>query len=57
MKKIFDRQNIPTESAAVEYVAKEKAALAPENRENLEKFLSALDECEEIVDYYHNADI
>jgi len=57
VKKIFDRQNIPTESAAVEYVAKEKAALAPENRENLEKFLSALDECEEIVDYYHNADI
>jgi YebC/PmpR family DNA-binding regulatory protein len=57
VKKFFDDKGVITESADIEYVAKEKAAVAEVDREGLEKFIDALDEDEDVAEYYTNAEI
>lgn len=50
-------KNIKTESGEIEYVAKEKVNLSDEEKEKTEKFISELEDNEDVSDYYLNADL
>lgn len=54
IKRFLDDKKIVTESADIEFVAKEKVELTVEDDQKLEKFIDALEDCEEIADYYTN---
>jgi YebC/PmpR family DNA-binding regulatory protein len=54
MKKFFDDKKISTESADIEYVAKEPLSLGAEDKERIEKFVEELEGCEDVSDYYTN---
>lgn len=54
VKQWLERKNIATESAEVEYVAKEKIALSEEDQSRVESFINALEEDEDISEYYSN---
>ncbi len=54
IKNFLDSKDISTESAEIEYVAKEEIDLEGEEKEKAEKFIEELDEDEEVSDYYHN---
>lgn len=54
IKNYFDSKNIEVKSAEIEYVAKELAELAGEELEKFEKFVDALDESEDVSEYYTN---
>lgn len=56
VKNYLDAKNIEAESADIEYVAKETATLAGSDLEKLEKFIDALDESEDVSEYYTNID-
>jgi len=57
VKQILDGKNIATETAAIEYVAKDKAAVGEAERETLGKFIEELEESEDVSDYYTNANL
>lgn len=48
------RKNIQVESAEIEYVAKELSELNDADKEKVEKFIDALEENEDVSEYYHN---
>ncbi len=50
---IRDR-GIALESAELEYLAQELLELSPDDQEKVEKFLEALDSCQDVADYYTN---
>ena len=50
-------RNIKTESGEVEYVAKEKISLTDAEKEKVEKFISDLEDNEDVSDYYLNTDL
>lgn len=54
LKKYFDDKKIITESAEIEYLAKDTTQLNETDQEKIDKFEDALDECEDIGDYYSN---
>ena len=54
LKKFFDDKQIETESADIEYIAKEEISLSATEKEKIEKIEDALDECEDVGDYYSN---
>ncbi|KKR22046.1 MAG: transcriptional regulator [Parcubacteria group bacterium GW2011_GWE2_39_37] len=54
VKNYFDNKNISVESAQIEYVAKEELALNEEDVKKVEDFIEALEEDEDVNDYYHN---
>jgi YebC/PmpR family DNA-binding regulatory protein len=54
VKQFLDSKGLATESAEIEYVAKEKAQVTDEEREKIEKFIEELDDCEDVSDYYTN---
>ncbi|MBU1063003.1 YebC/PmpR family DNA-binding transcriptional regulator, partial [Patescibacteria group bacterium] len=51
----LEDKKIKTESAEIEYVAKEHINLNVEEKERLEKFIEALENDEDVADYYTNA--
>lgn len=57
VKKYLEDKGIATESAELEYIAKDKIELSEEDREKAEKFAEELDDNEDVADYYANADI
>lgn len=57
VKKFLDSKNINTESAEIEYVAKEGVKVMDENKEKIEKFIEALEDNEDVADYYTNVNI
>ncbi len=57
LKKFFDDKGIATESAEIEYVAKDEAEISAEDKEKIEKFIEELDENEDVSDYYTNVNI
>jgi len=58
VKNWLEGKNIATESAEIEYVAKEKAVVEnAEDQERLEKFIEILEENEDVSDYYTNVEI
>ncbi len=54
VKQFLESKNIKTESAEIEYMAKKNMEVSDENKEKLEKFISKLEENEDVSDYYHN---
>jgi YebC/PmpR family DNA-binding regulatory protein len=57
VKKLLDDRNAGTESADLEYVAKDETDPAEADKEKIEKFIEELDECEDISDYYTNVNL
>lgn len=56
-KKFLESKKIETESAEIEYVAKDEQKIEGENKEKVENFIEALDDCEDIADYYTNVNL
>ncbi|MFA5359949.1 MAG: YebC/PmpR family DNA-binding transcriptional regulator [Patescibacteria group bacterium] len=56
-KQFLENKNIKTESAEVEYVAKEQANLNDDEKTHVEKFIEELDNNEDVADYYTNANL
>ncbi|NCN25660.1 YebC/PmpR family DNA-binding transcriptional regulator [Candidatus Falkowbacteria bacterium CG10_big_fil_rev_8_21_14_0_10_37_14] len=54
IKHFLDNKKIVTDSAEMEYVAKEKIAVSDSDDEKIEKTIDELDNCEEVADYYTN---
>ncbi|MBI2459107.1 MAG: YebC/PmpR family DNA-binding transcriptional regulator [Parcubacteria group bacterium] len=54
-KKFLENKNIKTESAEVEYAAKEPLELSHEEKIRVEKFIEELENNEDVADYYTNA--
>lgn len=54
MKKFLDEKQIKTESAEIEYIAKEEVELKSDDKEKMEKFIEELEENEDVADYYTN---
>jgi YebC/PmpR family DNA-binding regulatory protein len=57
LKQFLENKNITTESAEIEYIAKEEAQLTGEDKERVEKFIEELENNEDVGDYYTNASI
>ena len=57
LKTFLEEQAITTEVAEVQQVAKEKLVITdPEDSQRLDKFIELLDDCEDVSDYYTNAE-
>lgn len=56
-KQFLENKNIKTESAEIEYAAKEPANLSREEKIQAEKFTEELDNNEDVSDYYTNANL
>ncbi len=54
VKKFLDEKKIKTESAEIEYIAKEKISLEESDQEKIERFEEELDDCEDVSDYFSN---
>ena len=54
VKKLLEEKNIKTESADIEYLAKEEQSVSEEDKEKIAKFVEALEECEDVADCYNN---
>ncbi len=54
IKKFLEKKNIKTESAEIEYIAKEDLKISDEEKEKVEKFIEELENNEDVSDYYHN---
>lgn len=57
IKQFLEAKNIKTESAEVEYIAKEPASLNDEEKIQVEKFIEELDNNEDVSGYYTNANL
>ena len=57
VKQFLETKNIKTESAEIEYVAKDQGQLSDEEKDKIKKFIEALDGNEDIADYYTNINI
>lgn len=57
VKQFLDGKSIKTESAEIEYVARERLQLADGEKEKNKKFMETLDGNDDITDYYTNANI
>ncbi len=57
VKKTLEEKEIKTESAEIEYVAKDEAEISDGDKEKLEKFTEMLDDCEDVLDYYTNVNV
>ncbi len=56
-KQFLESKSIKTESAEIEYVAKETMDLNDEEKNQLEKFIEELDNNEDVSDYYTNVNM
>ncbi len=56
-KKLLDKKNIITESADIEYIAKEEQEVDEQDKPSLEKFMEILDDDSDVADYYSNVNI
>jgi len=57
IKTYFEEKNINTESADIEYVAKENLELDESELSKIESFIDSLEEDEDVSDYYTNLSI
>ncbi|MCU0678993.1 MAG: YebC/PmpR family DNA-binding transcriptional regulator [Planctomycetes bacterium] len=55
VKQMLEDKGTKTETAGIEYVAKDKTAVVGADRESLEKFIEELEDSEDVSDYYTNA--
>ena len=56
LKKFLEEKNIKTESAEIEYIAKDEMNLSQEDKEKVGKFIEELEDNEDVSDYYANVD-
>jgi len=56
VKKFLEEKSIPTESAEIEFVAKDKIVLSDEDNEKVDKVIDELEGNEDVSDYYTNID-
>ena len=54
LKDFLEEQEIELESAEIEYVAKDKQVLSPEDEEKMDRFMEELEEIEDVNNYYFN---
>ncbi|MFA5248131.1 MAG: YebC/PmpR family DNA-binding transcriptional regulator [Patescibacteria group bacterium] len=54
VKKYLEDKGVKTESSEIEYVAKEAIEVSNEDGEKIEKLISAMENNEDITDYYSN---
>ena len=54
VKQFLENKHIATESAEIEYVAKEKKELSGEDRVKFDNFIEAIEDNEEVAEYYTN---
>ena len=57
VKKFLEEKNIKTETAEIEYVAKETQNLVEKEKEKVNKFIEELENLEDVSDYYTNINI
>lgn len=57
IKQFLEDKNIKTESAEIEYVAKEQLQLSAEDKDRVQTFIDQLEENEDVGEYYTNATI
>lgn len=57
LKSFLDEKKIETESAEIEYIAKDNIEASVEDKEKIEKFIEELEENEDAADYYTNVNI
>ena len=57
VKQFLEAKSLKTESAEIEYVAKEPMDLSEEDKNKIHKFIEGLDVNEDISDYYTNANL
>src|SRR3989344_7321992 len=57
VKDFLEKQGVASEYAEVEFVAKEKKAVAENQKEKIQKFSEELDDSEDVNNYYTNAEI
>ena len=54
VKKYLDDKKIETESAEVEYIAKDEIEASEADVEKIQKFIDTLEESDDVADYYTN---
>ncbi|MFP4514442.1 MAG: YebC/PmpR family DNA-binding transcriptional regulator [Parcubacteria group bacterium] len=54
VKEVLEKKNIKIESADLDYIAKEKQDITEEDRAKVENFVNALEDDEDVSDYYTN---
>jgi len=54
IKLLLDAKNIKTETAEMEYIAKEEMQLSESDKESVQKFVDELEDDEDVSDYYNN---
>lgn len=54
-KQFLEEKCLQTETAEIEYVAKDEASVSGEEKEQLQKFIDELEENEDVSEYYTNA--
>lgn len=54
VKQFLDSKNIKTETAEMEYIAKEETTLSEGEKEQVQKFIDELEDDEDVSDYYNN---
>jgi len=57
VKNFLESKNIATQSAEIEYVAKDKMSISDEEKIQIEKFIDELEDNEDVSDYFTNVDI
>ncbi|MFH1745061.1 MAG: YebC/PmpR family DNA-binding transcriptional regulator [bacterium] len=54
VKKFLEEKGVETESAEIEYAAKEEVEISESDREKIESFIEELEDNEDVGDYYTN---
>lgn len=54
VKAYLESKNIPTESAAIEYVSKDSVEVSGEDKEKIDKLLAGFEDDEDIAEYFSN---
>jgi len=54
MNKFLENKNLKSETAEIEFIAKEEQTIGAEDREKIEKFIEELKDSEDVNEYYHN---
>lgn len=57
VNKFLEDRNIKSESAELEYIAKDEQEVAGEDKEKIEKFMESLEELEDVSDFYTNINV
>ena len=57
LKDFLEQKSINTESAEMEYIAKDSVKLSDEDKEKVEKFFESLEDMEDVSDFYTNANL